>query len=55
MQLFDQALYKLYKDGLITEDTAIQNSDRPHNLKMKIKSKEDQMFTQKIELVEDDE
>ncbi|MFQ6607313.1 MAG: PilT/PilU family type 4a pilus ATPase [Fidelibacterota bacterium] len=55
MQLFDQHLYSLFKDGIISEDTAIQCSDRPHDLKLKIRSKEEQMFTQKIELLEDDD
>ncbi len=55
MMLFDQALYQYYKEGLISEDIAIQNSDRPHDLKLKIKSKEEQLFNQKIELAEDDE
>jgi twitching motility protein PilU len=54
MILFDQCLYNLYKEGVISEDTAIEFSDRPNDLKLKIKSKEEQMFTQKIELVEDD-
>lgn len=50
MQLFDQSLYGLYKEGKISEETAIQSSDRPHDLKLKIRSKEEQTFTQKIEL-----
>ncbi len=54
MILFDQSLYNLYKEGHISEDIAIQCSDRPNDLKLKIKSKEEQMFTQKIELAEDD-
>lgn len=55
MMLFDQALYKFYKEGIISEDTAIENSDRPHDLKLKIRSKEEQMFSQRIELLEDDD
>lgn len=34
MQSFDQALLKLYRDGLITEETAISNSDKPSNMKV---------------------
>ncbi|MCH7733447.1 MAG: PilT/PilU family type 4a pilus ATPase [Candidatus Marinimicrobia bacterium] len=55
MLLFDQSLYNLYKEGHISEDSAIHCSDRPSDLKLKIRSKEEQMFTQKIELVEEDE
>lgn len=54
MQLFDQSLYHFYKKEHISEETAIQYSDRPNDLKLKIRSKEVQMFTQKIELADDD-
>ncbi|MCH8011320.1 MAG: PilT/PilU family type 4a pilus ATPase [Candidatus Marinimicrobia bacterium] len=50
MQLFDQSLYKLFKEGIIDQETAIRCSDRPTDLKLEIRSKEEQIFTQKIEL-----
>lgn len=34
---FDQSLLELYKKGLITEETALSQSDMPADLKMKIK------------------
>ena len=34
---FDQSLLELYKKGLISEEIALQNSDLPADLKMKIK------------------
>ena len=33
---FDQSLFGLFKDGIITEDTAISQSDQPGDLKIKI-------------------
>lgn len=36
MQSFDQSLIKLYTDGLITEATALAQSDRPTELKFKL-------------------
>ncbi|GJL84516.1 MAG: twitching motility protein PilT [Micavibrio sp.] len=36
MCTFDQSLLRLYIDNLISEDTAISNSDRPSDMKMKI-------------------
>ena len=33
---FDQALLKLYKNGLISEDTVLTNSDKPSDMKIKI-------------------
>jgi twitching motility protein PilU len=36
MQSFDQSLLKLYLDGLITEETAILQSDRPTDIKIKL-------------------
>ena len=37
MQTFDQALLDLYKQGLITEATALVESDNPANLRLSIK------------------
>ena len=36
MCTFDQSLLALYKEGLITEETAMTNSDRPSDLKIRI-------------------
>ena len=37
MQTFDMDLFRLYRDGIISYDEAIANSDSPNNLKLKIK------------------
>jgi len=36
MCTFDQSLLKLYLEGLISEDTAITNSDKPSDMKIKL-------------------
>lgn len=36
MCTFDQSLMRLYQDGLITEETAITNSDKPSDMKIKV-------------------
>jgi len=36
MQTFDYHLLQLYKEGIISLDNALQNSDSPNNLKLKI-------------------
>jgi twitching motility protein PilU len=36
MQTFDSHLLRLYKEGIISLDEAMQNSDSPNNLKLKI-------------------
>jgi len=36
MSTFDQSLMRLYMDGLIAEDTAISNSDKPSDMKIKV-------------------
>lgn len=36
MSTFDQSLMRLYMDGLITEDSAITNSDKPSDMKIKV-------------------
>ena len=36
MQTFDSHLLRLYKDGIITLEDALMNSDSPNNLKLKI-------------------
>ena len=36
MSTFDQSLMRLYMDGMITEDTAITNSDKPSDMKIKV-------------------
>ena len=41
MQTFDSALFKLYKEGRISEDEAIRNADSANNLRLKISLSED--------------
>lgn len=36
MQTFDQALFKLYKDGVISIEEALRNADSQNNLRLKI-------------------
>jgi hypothetical protein len=36
MQTFDQALFKLYKAGRISEEEALKNADSRNNLRLKI-------------------
>jgi twitching motility protein PilU len=36
MQTFDSALFKLYKEGRITEEEALRNADSANNLRLKI-------------------
>lgn len=36
MSTFDQSLMNLFLDGMITEDTAITNSDKPSDMKIKV-------------------
>lgn len=36
MSTFDQSLMRLYLEGLITEDSAITNSDKPSDMKIKV-------------------
>jgi twitching motility protein PilU len=36
MQTFDSALYKLFKDGKISEDEAVRNADSANNLRLRI-------------------
>ena len=54
MQLFDQALYKLYKDKKISEMTAIDSADHPTDLKLMISSTEQREARQEINLLDDD-
>lgn len=41
MQTFDSALFKLYREGIISYEDAIANSDSANNLRLKIKLAED--------------
>ena len=61
MQTFDSALYKLYRQGTISVQEALRNSDSPNNLRLKINLSDDQAAEQltdeadkKMSLVEDD-
>jgi len=60
MQTFDSALYKLYRQGTISMQEALRNSDSPNNLRLKISLSDDQAAEQltedankKMSLVED--
>jgi twitching motility protein PilU len=37
MKTFDNALFDLYQEGMITEEEALKNSDSPNNVRLKIK------------------
>jgi twitching motility protein PilT len=37
MQTFDQALMKLYQDGIVTLDDALRASSKPHELTLRLK------------------
>lgn len=37
MKTFDNALFDLYQEGMITEEEALRNSDSPNNVRLKIK------------------
>jgi twitching motility protein PilT len=37
MQTFDQALMKLYQDGVVTLDDALRASSKPHELTLRLK------------------
>ncbi len=37
MQTFDQSLYKLYKEGRITLEEALNNADSRNNLSLRIR------------------
>ncbi len=37
MKTFDQALYELFKEGVITEEEALRNSDSPNEVRLMIK------------------
>ncbi len=37
MQTFDAAIFKLYRDGIVSFDDAIANADSPNNLRLRIK------------------
>ena len=49
MQTFDSALYKLYRQGTISLQEALRNSDSPNNLRLKISLSDDQAAEQLTE------
>lgn len=55
MNLFDQSLFNLYRDGIIYEDTAVQFADRPGDLNLQIRSEQDRDDHLEIALKENDE
>ncbi len=54
MQLFDQALFKLYKEKKISEFVALDFADHPTDLKLMISSSEQRQSTLDISLLEDE-
>ena len=44
MQTFDQALFRLYRDGLITTDEALKHADSANDLRLMIKLDGDNPF-----------
>ncbi len=53
MKLFDQSIYDLYKENIITEETAITYADRSTDLLLRIRSDEDKKRIINIELLEE--
>ncbi len=43
MKTFDQALYELYRDGIITQEEALRNADSPNEVRLMIKLKDQEM------------
>jgi twitching motility protein PilU len=43
MKTFDQALYELYRDGVITQEEALRNADSPNEVRLMIKLKDQEM------------
>ena len=57
MQTFDQAIFKLYKDGIISIEEALRNADSQNNLRLKISLSEGAVAVDenmKIEIDPDD-
>jgi twitching motility protein PilU len=55
MQTFDTALFNLYKEGRITLEEALRNSDSPNNLRLKINLSEETRETARRESGHEDQ
>ena len=55
MQLFDQALFKLYQEHQISEFTAYEFADHPTDLKLMISSQEQRTSSLEINLLTDEQ
>jgi len=60
MQTFDSALFKLYKEGRISEEEATKNADSDNNVRLRIKfanegGEEEEDGSMKLSLVEEDD
>jgi len=60
MQTFDSALFKLYKEGRISEEEATKNADSANNVRLRIKfanegGEEEEDGSMKLSLVEEDD
>ena len=53
MQTFDQALLKLFKDGIISEENALKNADSANNLRLKMKHNDGFSSKSDFELMQD--
>lgn len=54
MKVFDQSLYKLVRDGVISIEVALQYADHPTDLRLKLRSESEQKKIQVIELVDEE-
>jgi twitching motility protein PilU len=54
MQTFDQAIYKLYKDGVISIEEALRNADSQNNLRLKISLSEGSIEVDESLKIEED-
>ncbi len=55
MQTFDQALYNLIKEGLITKEDALMNADSANDLRLMIESDENAMSDEDVEELPEEE
>lgn len=53
MQTFDGALYRLYREGRVSEEEALKNADSPNNLRLRIKLGNKEQALEEPESTED--
>ena len=60
MQTFDQALFRLYEDGVISYEEAMRNSDSKNELRLRVKLESkregrfDEQLLESLRIMEDD-